>query len=72
MAKGGLDMGFRWRMLLWIPTLSYEGFVLSSGKDEASLAQVATAGFLGATMGFLMAAIFTIRQSRRERRRLSR
>jgi len=72
MAKGGLHMGFRSRMLLWIPTLSYEGCLLSGGKNIASLAQVATAGFLGATMGFLVAAMFTIRQSRRDRRRLSR
>jgi len=71
MAKGGLHMGFGSRMLLWIPTLSYEGCLLSGGKN-ASLAQVATAGFLGATMGFLVAAMFTIRQSRRDRRRLSR
>jgi hypothetical protein len=72
MDKSGLHMGFRSRMLLWIPTLSYEGFLLSGGKEIASLAQVATASFLGATMGFLMASMFTIRQSRRDRRRSSR
>lgn len=71
MAKSGLHMGFRSRMLLWIPTLSYEGFLLSGGKNIASLAQVATAGFLGATLGFLLAAGFTIRQIRRDRRRLT-
>ena len=61
-------MGFRWRMILWIPTLAYAGFLLLGGKNLASLGQVVFAMFLGALLGFLLAAMFTIRQLRRERR----
>jgi hypothetical protein len=61
-------MGFRLRMILWIPTLAYAGFLLLGGKNLASLGQVVFAMFLGALLGFLLAAMFTIRQLRRERR----
>ena len=61
-------MGFRMRMILWIPTLAYDGFLLFSGKNLASMGQVAYAAFLGALLGFLLAAMFTIRQLRREKR----
>jgi hypothetical protein len=61
-------MGFRLRMILWIPTLAYAGFLLLGGKNLASLGQVALAMFLGALLGFLLAAMFTIRQLRREKR----
>ena len=60
-------MDFRLRMLLWIPALAYEGFLLSGGKTLASLGQLFTAAFFGALSGFLLAAMFTIRQCRRER-----
>jgi hypothetical protein len=61
-------MGFRLRMILWIPTLAYAGFLLLGGKNLASLGQVVFEMFLGALLGFLLAAMFTIRQLRRERR----
>ena len=61
-------MGFRLRMILWIPMLAYAGFLLLGGKNLASLGQVVFAMFLGALLGFLLAAMFTIRQLRRERR----
>jgi hypothetical protein len=61
-------MGFRLRLILWIPTLAYAGFLLLGGKNLASLGQVVFAMFLGALLGFLLAAMFTIRQLRRERR----
>jgi hypothetical protein len=61
-------MGFRLRMILWIPTLAYAGFLLLGGKNLASLGQAVFAMFLGALLGFLLAAMFTIRQLRRERR----
>jgi hypothetical protein len=61
-------MGFRLRMILWIPTLAYDGFVLFGGKNLASMGQVVYAAFLGALLGFLLAAMFTIRQLRREKR----
>jgi len=61
-------MGFRLRMILWIPTLAYAGLLLLGGKNSASLGQVVFAMFLGALLGFLLAAMFTIRQLRRERR----
>ena len=61
-------MGFRMRMILWIPTLAYAGFLLLGGKNLASLGQVVFAVFLGALLGFLLAAMFTIRQLRRARR----
>lgn len=65
-------MGFQLRLLLWIPALTYEGILLSGARDFASLGQVATFGFLGASLGFLLASMFTIRQCRREKLRLSR
>jgi hypothetical protein len=61
-------MDFRSRMILWIPTLAYAGFLLLGDKNLATLGQVVTAAFLGATLGFLLAAMFTIRQHRRETR----
>jgi len=61
-------MGFRLRMILWIPTLAYAGFLLLCGRNLASLGQVVFAVFLGSVLGFLLAAMFTIRQLRRERR----
>jgi pilus assembly protein TadC len=63
-------MDFRLRLLLWIPALTYEGVVLSGGKDLASLGQITTLGFLGAILGFLLASMLTIRQCRREKLRL--
>jgi hypothetical protein len=65
-------MDFRLRLLLWIPALTYEGVLLSGGRQFASLGQIATLGFLGAALGFLLASMFTIRQCRREKFRLSR
>jgi ABC-type nitrate/sulfonate/bicarbonate transport system permease component len=61
-------MDFRLRMILWIPTNAYVGFLLLGGKTLASLSQVVTAAFLGALLGFLLATMFTIRQHRREKR----
>jgi len=55
------------RMILWIPALAYTGFLLSGGRDLASLGQIVTIVFLGGLLGFLLAAMFTIRQCRRER-----
>jgi hypothetical protein len=67
--KQGEDlMGFRLRMILWIPALAYAGFLLLGGKNLASLGQVVFAMLLGALLGFLLAAMFTIRQLRREKR----
>jgi hypothetical protein len=65
-------MGFQLRLLLWIPALTYEGVLLSGTRDFASLGQVATFGFWGASLGFLLASMFTIRQCRREKLRLRR
>jgi hypothetical protein len=61
-------MGFRLRMILWMPTLAYAGFLLLGGKNLTSLGQVVYAVFLGALLGFLLATMFTIRQLRREKR----
>ena len=61
-------MGFRSRMIIWIPTVAYAGFLLLGGKNLASPGQVAFAVFLGALLGFLLAAMFTMRQIRREKR----
>jgi hypothetical protein len=55
------------RMILWMPALAYTGFLLSGGRNMASLGQIVTIVFLGALLGFLLAAMFTIRQCRRER-----
>ena len=65
-------MDFRLRMLLWVPAFTYEGFLLTGGPNSASLGQMATLSFLGGAMGFLLATMFTIRQCRREKLRLSR
>lgn len=62
-------MDFRLRLLLWIPAFGYEGFLLTGGPHSASLGQMATLGFLGGLMGFLLASMFTIRQCRREKLR---
>lgn len=61
-------MGFRLRMILWIPTLAYAGFLLLGGKNLPSLGQAVYAVFLGALLGFLLATMFTLRQLRREER----
>ena len=61
-------MSFRWRMILWIPALAYAGFLLLGGKNLATQGQVVFAVFLGALLGFLLAAMLTIRQLRQERR----
>ena len=61
-------MGFRLRMIIWIPTLAYAGFLLLGGKNLASLGEVVYAVFLGSLLGFLLAAMFTMRQLRREER----
>jgi hypothetical protein len=61
-------MDFRLRMILWIPTLAYVGFLLLGGKNLASLGPVVFAVFLGALLGFLVATMFTIRQLRRMKR----
>jgi hypothetical protein len=61
-------MDFRLRMILWIPTFAYVGFLLLGGKNLASLGQVVFVVFLGALLGFLLATMFTIRQLRREKR----
>jgi hypothetical protein len=63
-------MDFRLRLLLWIPLFTYEGFLLSGGSRSASPGQIATLSLLGMTMGFLLAAMFTIRQYRRKKLRL--
>ena len=60
-------MGHRLRLILWIPALAYVGFLLSGGRDFAALGEIVTMAFLGALLGFLLAAMFTIRQHRRER-----
>jgi asparagine N-glycosylation enzyme membrane subunit Stt3 len=61
-------MGFRLRMILWMPMLAYAGFLLLGGKNLTSLGQVVYAVFLGALLGFLLATMFTMRQLRREKR----
>ena len=60
-------MDFRLRMILWIPTLAYAGFLLLGGQNLASPGQFVFAVFLGALLGFLLATMFTIRQLRREK-----
>jgi hypothetical protein len=64
-------MDFRLRLLLWMPAFAYEGFLLSGGRS-ASPGQIATLGFLGASTGFLLASMFTIRQCRRQKLRVTR
>jgi hypothetical protein len=61
-------MGFQLRMILWVPTVAYAGFLLLGGKNLTSLGQVVFAVFLGALLGFLLAAMFTMRQIRRQKR----
>jgi hypothetical protein len=65
------SMDFRLRVILWTPALAYEGFLLSGGSTAAP-AQIATVGFLGGSLGFLLATMFTIRQGRRKKVRLRR
>lgn len=60
-------MGFRLRMILWIPTLAYDSFLLLGGKNLATLGQVVYAVFIGALLGFLLGTMFTMRQLRREK-----
>ena len=63
-------MDFQLRLLFWIPALTYEGVLLTGEMHFASREQIATLGFLGALLGFLLACMFTIRQHRREKLRL--
>jgi type IV secretory pathway TrbL component len=63
-------MGFGLRVILWMSALAYEGVLLSIGMSLVSLGQVVTMAFFGAISGFLLAALFTIRQCRREKRHL--
>ena len=64
-------MGFRLRVILWAPALAYEAFLLSGGST-ADPAQIATVSFLGGSTGFLLAAMFTIRQERKAKLRRGR
>ena len=61
-------MDFRLRMIIWIPTVGYAGFLLLGGKNLASLGEDVLGVFLGVLLGFLLAAMFTLRQLRREKR----
>ena len=61
-------MSFQLRMIIWMPTLAYAGFLLLGGKNLATLGEVVLAVFLGTLLGFLLAAMFTMRQIRREKR----
>ena len=61
-------MGFRSRMIIWTPMVAYAGYLLLGGKNLASLGQAVFAVFLGALLGSLLAAMFTMRQVRREKR----
>jgi hypothetical protein len=60
-------VNLRLRMILWIPALAYEGILLTGDRTLASPGQIATMACFGAMLGFLLAAMFTIRQYRRER-----
>jgi ABC-type phosphate/phosphonate transport system permease subunit len=62
---GEVPMDYRLRMILWIPTLAYAGFLMLGDKNLATLGQVVIAAFLGALLGFLVAIMFTLRQHRR-------
>jgi hypothetical protein len=64
-------MNFRLRLLLWIPALTYVGFLLSGETHLASNGQIATL-VLGASLGFLLAVMFALRQRSREKLRLVR
>ena len=64
-------MGFRSRVILGTPALAYEAFLLSGGST-AHPAQIATVSLLDGSTGFLLAAMFTIRQERKEKFRLNR
>ena len=61
-------MSFQLRMIIWMPTFAYAGFLLLGGKNLASPGEVVLAVFLGTLLGFLLAAMFTMRQIRREKR----
>jgi hypothetical protein len=65
-------MDFRLRLALFVPAFGYEGFLLSGGSRLASAGQMATLSFLGASTGFLLASMFTIRQTRRQKQRVRR
>jgi hypothetical protein len=55
------------RMILWIPAFAYTGFLLFGARNLASPGQVVTIVFFGASLGFLFAVMFTVRQCRREK-----
>ena len=60
-AKGEASLDFRLRLILWIPSLAY-AFLLLGGKNVASLDQDVFLAFLGAVLGILLSAMFSIRQ----------
>lgn len=61
-------MGFRLRMIIWIPMIAYAAFLLLGSKNLATPGHVVFAVFIGALLGFLVAATLTTRQIRREKR----
>jgi TonB family protein len=55
-------MDFKLRLLLWVPALTYEGVLLSGGRDFASIGQITIFGFLGASLG-LLTQLYQVRES---------
>jgi hypothetical protein len=64
-------MRLQLRLIIWIPAFAYAGFLLSGGSFLSPPAQIFTAVFFGALLGFLFACVFTIRQHRRLARKHS-
>ena len=56
------------RMIVWIPTFAYFGF-LQTINDKVSVGTTITTAFLGALFGLLVAITFAGRRCRRDRAR---
>jgi len=62
----GKRLPMYFRMILWIPALAYVGCILMISNRVSSPGMFITTAFLGALLGLLLAAMFTLRECRRE------
>ena len=55
------------RLILWMPAMSYTGFMLTNQGLRTFNSLSITEAFLGALTGLFLAVMFTLRQRRRQR-----
>jgi hypothetical protein len=55
------------RLILWMPAMSYTGFMLTNQGLRTFNSLSITEAFLGALTGLFLAVMFTLRERRRQR-----